>query len=84
MRAFSDGERSALADGHGFAGTLAMKLLSVNGAIRDGNLPGADHLILHGETANAAVADGDEEGFGGDGRAMTRRTRSIASVEWDF
>ena len=61
-----DGERCALADGHRFAGE-GVEGAEGDGAVGDGNLPGADHLILHGEAADAAVADGDEEVFGGDG-----------------
>ena len=61
-----DRNRRALAHRHGFAG-VNVEGGGGDGAIGDGDLPRADHLVAGDEAAERAVADGDEKSFVGDG-----------------
>ena len=74
---FADGEaggRGGVVDGDGCAFAHRHRLAGIDvearggdGAVSDGDLPRADHLVAADEAAERAVADGDEKGFVGDG-----------------
>ena len=53
-------QRGTLADAHGLAGD-AVEIGQRDCAVRQGKLPGTDHLVARGQAADAAVADGDQE-----------------------
>ena len=55
-----DGDGSAFAHGHGFAG-VDVEGGGGDGAVGHGDLPRADHLVAGNQTAERAVADGNEE-----------------------
>ena len=59
--------RRAFAHGHGFAGETG-EIGAGDGAIGHRHLPRTDHLVARGQTAHAAVTDGDQELFGGHAR----------------
>ena len=61
------GKRGFFAHAHGFA-AMGVKTHQGNGAVGNGGLIRADHLVAVGHAANAAVADGNQEMFGSHGR----------------
>ena len=54
--------RGAFAESHRFA-VVAVEARGGHGAVRDRDLPRADHLIARYHTGHGAVADGYQEGF---------------------
>jgi len=75
-----DGDGRAFAHGEGFAG-VDVEGRGGDAAVGDGDLPGADHLVAADESADGAVADGDEEGFVGDGGVGKDATDGVAKRE---
>ena len=75
-----DGDGRAFAHRHGFAG-VDVEGGSGDGAIGHGNLPRADHLIAGDQAGDGAVADGDEEGFVGDGRVGEDAVNGVGEGE---
>ena len=63
-RRIDDGQRRALAHGHGLA-RKAMKVGQSHGAIGHRHLPGTDHLVAVAQAAHAAIANRDQKAFGG-------------------
>ena len=61
-----DRDGRAFAHRHGLAG-VNVEGGGGDGAVGNGNLPGADHLVARNQACDGAVADGDEEGLVGDG-----------------
>jgi hypothetical protein len=61
-----DRQRRALADREGLAEVSAPRNdIRVTATSAHGYLPGADHLVARGQAADAAIADGDQEGLVG-------------------
>ena len=74
------GDRGAFAHRHGFA-AVRFKAERGHAAVGDRHLPGADHLVAGDEAAHGAVADGDEEGLGTDGRVTQDVRDSLCEIE---
>ena len=59
------GDGCAFAHGHRFTG-VDVEGRGGDGAVSDGDLPRANHLVPHDQAAKCAIADGNEKGFIGD------------------
>ena len=79
-RRIQQGQRRALAHGHGFAGD-AVEIGGGHGDIGHRHLPGADHLVARDQSAHAAVADGDEETLVADSRALQHPVSHLVQVD---
>ena len=73
-------QRRALADRHRFAG-VAVESGQRDRAIGDRHLPRADHLVARGQAADGAIADGDQEVLGRDGRMREHAQAGFVQVE---
>ena len=73
-------QRRAFADRHRLAGHAA-ESGERDGAIGDRHLPRSDQLIAHGQPADAAVADGDQELFGSDHRMGEHTQCGVVQVQ---
>ena len=79
-RRVDDRQRRALAHRQGIA-CDALVVGETDRAVGDRHLPGADHLIAGGQTADSAIADGDQERLGSHSGHSQHAQRDLAQFE---
>ncbi len=69
--------RRPFAHGHGFA-AIAVVAIQGHGDVGDGHLPGSHHLVAADHSADAAIADGDQERLIGNRRQTEQTIQRLA------